>query len=106
MNKLMTENLGYNNYVAQGGDWGATIANWLGYDHAKNCKAIHINCLTMRHPNGPQTEDEKAWLNKFNNDQILQDGYRTQQATKTSIIKLCYDRQPSWSSRLDFRKNV
>ena len=86
MNKLMTENLNYNNYVAQGGDWGATIANWLGYDHAKNCKAIHINCLTMRHPDGPQTEKEKAWLNKFNNDQILQDGYRTQQATKPQSL--------------------
>ena len=86
MNKLMTENLNYRNYVAQGGDWGATIANWLGYDHAKNCKAIHINCLTMRHPDGPQTEKEKAWLNKFNNDQILQDGYRTQQATKPQSL--------------------
>ena len=86
MNKLMTENLNYRNYVAQGGDWGATIANWLGYDHAKNCKAIHINCLTMRHPDGPQTEEEKAWLNKFNNDQILQDGYRTQQATKPQSL--------------------
>jgi microsomal epoxide hydrolase len=30
----MTENLNYKQYVAQGGDWGATIANWLGYDHS------------------------------------------------------------------------
>ena len=52
-NKMMTENLEYKNYYAQGGDWGATIANWLGYDHYNNCKAIHINCLTMRHPDGP-----------------------------------------------------
>ena len=29
LNKLMTENLNYKQYVAQGGDWGATIANWL-----------------------------------------------------------------------------
>ena len=49
----MTENLGYKNYIAQGGDWGATIANWIGYDHSKFCKAIHINCLTMRHPRWP-----------------------------------------------------
>ena len=45
----MIENLEYKNYLAQGGDWGATIANWIGYDHSKSCKAIHINCLTMRH---------------------------------------------------------
>ena len=32
-NKLMTENLEYKSYLAQGGDWGATISNWLGHDH-------------------------------------------------------------------------
>ena len=29
-----------NAYLAQGGDWGATISNWLAYDHFKSCKAI------------------------------------------------------------------
>jgi microsomal epoxide hydrolase len=58
-NKLMTKNLGYKDYIAQGGDWGATIANWLGYDHPNSCKAIHINCLTMRHPDGPQSTEKK-----------------------------------------------
>ena len=86
LNKFMVKNLGYKNYVAQGGDWGATIANWLAYDHYNNCKAIHINCLTMRHPGGPQTEQEKKWQKKFDNDQIIQDGYRTQQATKPQTL--------------------
>ena len=86
LNKLMVKNLNYQKYFAQGGDWGATIANWLGYDHFENCKAIHINCLTMRHPDGPQTDEEKEWQNKFDNDQITQDGYRTQQATKPQTL--------------------
>ena len=86
LNKMMVDNLKYDQYVAQGGDWGATIANWLGYDHSKNCKAIHINCLTMRHPNGTQSNQEKEWLKKFDNDQIMQDGYRTQQATKPQSL--------------------
>jgi pimeloyl-ACP methyl ester carboxylesterase len=85
-NKLMIENLRYKNYLAQGGDWGATIANWIAYDHSKNCKAIHINCLTMRHPDGPQTPEEVVWQNKFDKDQIMQDGYRTQQATKPQTL--------------------
>ena len=85
-NKLMTENLGYKDYMAQGGDWGATIANWIGYDHSKFCKAIHINCLTMRHPNGPQSDEEKNWQIKFDKDQVMQDGYRTQQATKPQSL--------------------
>ena len=86
LNKLMTENLGYKKYLAQGGDWGATIANWIGYDHSKSCKAIHINCLTMRHPDGPQTKQEEEWQQRFNTDQIMQDGYRTQQATKPQTL--------------------
>jgi pimeloyl-ACP methyl ester carboxylesterase len=86
LNKLMVNNLGYKNYLAQGGDWGATICNWLAYDHFKTCKAIHINCLTMRLPDGPQTQEEKDWQNKFDKDQITQDGYRTQQATKPQTL--------------------
>ena len=86
LNKLMTENLGYKNYLAQGGDWGATIANWIGYDHSKSCKAIHINCLTMRHADGPQSKQEEEWQQRFDKDQIMQDGYRTQQATKPQTL--------------------
>ena len=86
LNKLMIKNLNYKSYLAQGGDWGATIANWIGYDHSINCKAIHINCLTMRHPDGPQTSEEEEWQNKFDKDQIMQDGYRTQQATKPQTL--------------------
>ena len=86
LNKLMIEKLGYKNYLAQGGDWGATIANWIGYDHSKSCKAIHINCLTMRHLDGPQTKQEEEWQKRFDKDQIMQDGYRTQQATKPQTL--------------------
>ena len=86
LDKLMTENLEYKNYMAQGGDWGATIANWIGYDHSKSCKAIHINCLTMRHPDGPQSNQEEEWQKRFDKDQIMQDGYRNQQATKPQTL--------------------
>ena len=86
LNKLMVENLGFDQYLAQGGDWGATIANWLAYDHYNNCEAIHINCLTMRNPNGPKTREEEEWLRRFDNEQIMQDGYRTQQATKPQSL--------------------
>ena len=40
--KLMAR-LGYDRYSAQGGDWGATIATWLGRNDADHCTAIHIN---------------------------------------------------------------
>ena len=86
LNSLMVKNLGYKHYLAQGGDWGATICNWLAHDHSKSCKAIHINCLTMRLPDELKTQEEKDWKDKFDKDQSMQDGYRTQQATKPQTL--------------------
>ncbi|MGB7262144.1 MAG: epoxide hydrolase [Albidovulum sp.] len=86
INTLMTDTLGIKTYLAQGGDWGAAICSWLGYDHAPACSAIHINVLTMRHPDGPQTPEEQAWSAQFDRDQIMLDGYRTQQATRPQTL--------------------
>ena len=84
-NHLMTDVLGYETYMAQGGDWGGAISSWLGYEHAA-CAAIHIYILTMRHKDGPQGDEEIAWAEQFDKDQIIQDGYRTQQATKPQTL--------------------
>lgn len=85
-NTLMTDVLGYDNYLAQGGDWGGAISSWLGFEHAPPCRAIHINIMTMRHPDGPQGTEEEAWAAAFDRDQIMEDGYRTQQATKPQTL--------------------
>ena len=84
-NTLVTETLGYDSYIAQGGDWGGAISSWLGFEH-KACKAIHICILTMRHPAGPQSSEEIAWSEQFDLDQVMEDGYRTQQATRPQTL--------------------
>jgi len=84
--KLMTDVLGYDSYLAQGGDWGGAISSWLGYEHAPACKAIHINILTMRHPDGPQGAEEEAWAERFEREQEMENGYRTQQATRPQTL--------------------
>jgi microsomal epoxide hydrolase len=86
INSLMNKSLGFESYLAQGGDWGGAVCSWLGYDHASACSAIHINVCTMRHPDGPQTPDEIAWDKQFDEDQIMQNGYRTQQATRPQTL--------------------
>ena len=83
---LMTEILGYNDYLAQGGDWGGAISSWLGFEHAPACRAIHINILTMRHPDGPVGPEEENWAVEFDREQLMEDGYRTQQATKPQTL--------------------
>ena len=82
----MTSTLGYDSYIAQGGDWGEAISSFLGFHHSSACRAIHINILTMRHPDGPQTPAEIRWEEQFKEDQIMEGGYRTQQATKPQTL--------------------
>lgn len=60
-NTLMTQVLGYESYLAQGGDWGAVVTSWLGRDHGDRARAIHLNMLAFRPHGGPQGEAELAW---------------------------------------------
>ena len=85
-NSLMTKDLGYKKYIAQGGDFGGTISTWLGYDFPQSLLGIHINILIVRHPDGPQTKEEKEWQERFEIKQRLEDGYRTQQSTKPQTL--------------------
>src|SRR5580698_9462668 len=63
-NGLMTEVLGYDRYLAQGGDWGAIVTSWLGLDHGAHAKAIHLNMIGFRPTGGPQNEAEIAWITR------------------------------------------
>ena len=85
-NYLMVKKLGYKNYLSQGGDFGGAISTWLGYDFPDTCKAIHINIMIVRHPDGPKTQEEKDWEKKFEKDQLIENGYRIQQSTKPQTL--------------------
>ena len=58
--------LGYDRYVAQGGDWGALVTRYLGEHYTPNVVAIHTNMLFAMMPEGTAdvmagvTEDEIA----------------------------------------------
>jgi microsomal epoxide hydrolase len=93
-NDLMINVLRYKSYMAQGGDWGGAISTWLGFDHSKFCKAIHLNIMIMRDKNGPQTEKEKKWQNEFKRDQVLEEGYRSIQATKPQTLAFSMNDNP------------
>ena len=86
LNTLMVDVLGYTKYLAQGGDWGSAICSWIAYEYPTHCKGMHFNFPTMRHYAGPQTEEEKEWDKNLVTEQIMNDGYRTQQATKPQTL--------------------
>ncbi len=85
-NSLMQKVLGYNKYLAQGGDWGGAIASWLGYDYPEYCMGIHLNIMIMRDKNGPISKEEKKWHKDLVNSQLLEEGYRSLQSTKPQTL--------------------
>lgn len=48
-NQLMTETLGYDDYLIHGGDWGSAIAEMLGLHHRADIRGIHLTMLSVRH---------------------------------------------------------
>ena len=88
LNALMTDVLGYERYFAHGADWGSAISSWFGYDYPSACMGIHISFPTMRHIDGPQTDEERAWAKECETRPsiITQNGYRIQQATKPQTL--------------------
>ncbi|MEQ9145680.1 MAG: epoxide hydrolase [Parvibaculaceae bacterium] len=89
--KLMREVLGYDAYIAQGGDWGSVVTGWLGYNHATpkggGCKAIHLNMWGLR-PGGvqPETEAEQAWAAEAAMVMQAESAYLQLQATKPQSL--------------------
>lgn len=49
----LMERLGYDNYVAQGGDWGSSVTVQMGRQALPGLIAIHLNMISAR----PQTPD-------------------------------------------------
>jgi pimeloyl-ACP methyl ester carboxylesterase len=68
-NRLMTENLGYSRYGAQGGDIGASVTLALAINHKDNLIGVHFNGLAEGRqppPDAEQTPDERAWRRAVN----------------------------------------
>jgi len=89
-NELMTEVLGYEKFVAQGGDWGSLVASWLGFDFPNVVKAIHINMMGLRPFTGkgstPLSHEEEAWLALARDQLSREDGYQHIQGTKPQTL--------------------
>lgn len=90
--KLMTQVLGYESYLAQGGDWGALVTSWLGVNHGSGkggCKAIHLNMIGLRPtPATPQSDEEIKWLTEVQAKMGMGGAYLQQQATKPQTLAI------------------
>lgn len=93
-NSLMQDVLGYDTYLAQGGDWGGMVTSWIGFDHGRvdkkgGCKAIHLNMFGLRPtPATPQNDEEIAWLQNSQLAMQAEGSYLMQQATKPQTLAM------------------
>lgn len=81
--------LGYDRYLAQGGDWGAAVTDTIGQQALGACAGIHVNMVIAR-PD-PTTMDsltprEQAGLARMGWYQAKDNGYATQQRTRPQTL--------------------
>ena len=97
--RRLMEALGYQRFVAQGGDWGSLVTCWLGYDHAQAVRAIHLNMLIMRPDMGtleePLDEAEQGWIRAMRRTVDLEGGYLRIQATKPQSLAVGLSDSPA-----------
>lgn len=81
--------LGYDDFVAQGGDWGAGVTTAIGALNLSQCKAIHLNMPLVQ----PKPEDmadltpaEQKALGDMQHYQDWESGYSKQQATRPQTL--------------------
>ena len=86
--KLMAR-LGYDRYVAQGGDWGAIITQSMGATETEHCAAIHVNmpiCPPDEEGMQDMTEMEQKALEGMAYYQEWDSGYSKQQSTRPQTL--------------------
>ena len=81
--------LGYDRYVAQGGDWGSAVTTSIGAQDPDHCAAIHLNMI-IAPPSKEMLADltpaETQALTDYAYHQRWGMGYSTQQSTRPQTL--------------------
>lgn len=85
----LMQRLGYDRWVAQGGDWGSAVTTTIGVINPSACAAIHVN-MPLIYP-GPEdmadmTEKEQSAVKALQHYQEWDSGYSKQQQTRPQTI--------------------
>ena len=86
---LMKDVLGYDRYVAQGGDWGAFVTSRLAFDHPEQLHGIHLNLLGVRRDltlADTGTDEEKQFLKELQHFLKEETGYQAIMGTKPQTL--------------------
>jgi pimeloyl-ACP methyl ester carboxylesterase len=85
----LMKRLGYDRYVAQGGDWGAIVTSSIGRTETDRCAGIHLNMpMALPDPDTMDdlTEQEQSALAGMQHYQDWDSGYSKQQSTRPQTL--------------------
>jgi microsomal epoxide hydrolase len=89
---LLRRILGYERYIAQGGDWGSMVSAMAGLDHALarggGCEAIHLNLYASAAAGAPANDEERAFLARC--EPFIRDGRAYAETHRTRPQTLAY----------------
>jgi pimeloyl-ACP methyl ester carboxylesterase len=97
MDKLMTDVLGYEQYMVQGGDWGAVVGSWIGCDHNARCTAMHLNLIGWRpsiQNHGAVGSEEMEAIHSIIDRERPHLAYALQQSTRPQTLALALEDSP------------
>jgi pimeloyl-ACP methyl ester carboxylesterase len=79
--------LGYDRYLAQGGDWGSAVTSVVGAVDPAHCASIHLTLAMSARPTGEVTEPEEHHaLERIKHYLDWDSGYSTQQKSRPQTL--------------------
>lgn len=85
----LMDRLGYARYVAQGGDWGASVTTRIGIQDAAHCRGIHVNMPIVavdKATLADLTAQEKSAIDGRTYYADWDSGYSKQQSTRPQSV--------------------
>ena len=86
----LMERLGYPRFAALGGDWGATVSNYIGLDFPEHLYGLYLTMVAAGPPEGSDgselRDDEKEWVAANAAFFAEESGYLQIQATRPQTL--------------------
>lgn len=97
LHDLMTDVLGFRQFAAQGGDWGAGVASIIGQQYPSSVCGIHLNLLfAPRDPNASgRTAEEQRYFEVLRHWLKEETGYQQIQGTKPQTLAFAMTDSPA-----------
>lgn len=95
MHRLMTDALGYQRYLVQGGDWGAGIGAWMAHEHPDAVAGLHLNMVLIQAKDAvPTSKAELEWAATRAKLYKREGGYSHEQETRPQTLGYAMEDSP------------